>query len=523
MMQGSHSDELDKNIFEKAFAEFRERFDSEYGGFGSAPKFPSPHNLSFLVRYYKSYKDEDALMMAAKTLDEMRQGGIYDHIGFGFHRYSTDRQWLVPHFEKMLYDQALLTISYVEMYQATGKEIYKQTAEEILEYVLRDMTSPEGGFYSAEDADSEGEEGKFYLWTKDEFERTAGTDSGLLAGIFNVKPDGNYSDPLNEGNEPGNILHLKNSLTELSTEAGLSEEELKKKINEASKKLFKIREKRVHPYKDDKILTDWNGIMISAFAKAARAFGSSLYEDTAVKAVKFIMNKLRTKEGKLLHRFRNGEAGITGNLDDYAFLVSALIDLYETTFNTNLLKQAIELNDHTIKHFYDNENGGFYFTPDYGEELIARNKEIYDGAIPSGNSIAILNLLKLGRITGNTDLEDKANETIRFFSGQINRMPSAFAASLSGIMMGYRDSYEIVIAGNRKDKSSKEILEFFGRNFIPNKVILLKEPGDTGLAEIAPFTEEMVQQGDTATVYICRHYACEMPVTSVDEIKKILG
>ena len=263
--------------------------------------------------------------------------------------------------------------------------------------------------------------------------------------------------------------------------------------------------------------------MISAFAKAARAFGSSLYEDTAVKAVEFIMNKLRTKEGKLLHRFRNGEAGITGNFDDYAFLVSALIDLYETTFNTNLLKQAIELNDHTIKHFYDNENGGFYFTPDYGEELIARNKEIYDGAIPSGNSIAILNLLKLGRITGNTDLEDKANETIRFFSGQINRMPSAFAASLSGIMMGYRDSYEIVIAGNRKDKSSKEILEFFGRNFIPNKVILLKEPGDTGLAEIAPFTEEMVQQGDTATVYICRHYACEMPVTSVDEIKKILG
>ena len=272
----SAPDELDKNIFEKAFAEFRERFDSEYGGFGSAPKFPSPHNLSFLVRYYKSYKDEDALMMAAKTLDEMRQGGIYDHIGFGFHRYSTDRQWLVPHFEKMLYDQALLTISYVEMYQATGKEIYKQTAEEILEYVLRDMTSPEGGFYSAEDADSEGEEGKFYLWTKDEFERTAGTDSGLLAGIFNVKPDGNYSDPLNEGNEPGNILHLKNSLTELSTEAGLSEEELKKKINEASKKLFKIREKRVHPYKDDKILTDWNGIDDLCFCESCACIRQQL-------------------------------------------------------------------------------------------------------------------------------------------------------------------------------------------------------------------------------------------------------
>ena len=516
------SDELDNNIFEKAFAEFNGRFDSEYGGFGTAPKFPSPHNLSFLLRYFKISGKKDSLQMVEKTLSEMRRGGIYDHVGFGFHRYSTDRQWLVPHFEKMLYDQALLTIAYVELYQVTGKEIYKETAEEILEYVLRDMTSPEGGFYSAEDADSEGVEGKFYLWTIAEFEKILGQDSELLAEIFNLKPEGNFSDPLNENDEAVNIVHLKNSLTELSKKAGLPEEVLKEKIKAAGKKLFKVRELRVHPYKDDKILTDWNGLMISAFAKAARAFGSTLFANTAVKAADFIITNLRTEDGKLLHRFRNGESGITGNIDDYAFMVSALVELYETTFDISLLKTALELNDHMIEHFYDNINGGFYFSPDYGEELITRSKEIYDGAILSGNSAAIQNLLKLGRITGNTGFEDKANQTARFFSGQINNMPSAFAGFLSGLMQGYHNSFEIVVAGKREDRSTKEVLEYFGRTFIPDKIILLKT-SEKELAEIAPFTEQMTLQGKTAAVYICRHYACEMPVTSVDEIKKLLG
>ncbi len=513
----------DENIIEKALAEFQNRFDTEYGGFGSAPKFPSPHNLSFLLRYYKSFRNEDSLKMVEKTVTEMRQGGIYDQIGYGFHRYSTDRQWLVPHFEKMLYDQALLTTAYTELFQATGKKNYRETAEEILGYVIRDMTSPEGGFYSAEDADSEGEEGKFYLWTKDEIDERLGKDSALLSKIYNIKREGNFSDPLNESGEPGNILHLKNTLQELSQETGLTEEALRDKINKAGKKLFEIRELRVHPYKDDKILTDWNGLMISAFAKAARAFGNSLYRDTALKALRFIMNNLRTEEGRLLHRFRNEEAGITGNLDDYAFMVSTLIDLYETTFDISLLQTAIELNEHMINHFYDNKNGGFFFTPDYGEKLITRNKEIYDGAIPSGNSAAVLNLLKLGRITGNAGMEDKADKTFRFFSEQLNRMPSAFANTLSGMIMAYRDSLEIVIAGNKGEKDTEEILEYFGRQFIPNKVILLKQPGEKSLTEIAPFTEEMVQQNGAATVYICRHYACEMPVTSVDQIIKLLG
>ncbi len=259
--------------------------------------------------------------------------------------------------------------------------------------------------------------GNFIFGQTDEFEKVLEHDSGILTEIFNLRPEGNFSDPLNENSEPGNILHLKRPLNELAQGAGLSEEKLRSNLNAAREKLFEKRELRVHPYKDDKILTDWNALMISAFARAARALRSSLYEDTALRAVKFVLTNLRTEEGKLLHRFRNGEAGITGSIDDYAFMVSALIDLYETTFDVSLLKKAIELNDHMIKHFYDDKNGGFFFTPDYGEELIARNKEIYDGAIPSGNSAAIYNLLKLGRITGNTELEEKANETIRFFSG----------------------------------------------------------------------------------------------------------
>ncbi len=514
---------LDDNVIEKSFNEFRDRFDNDYGGFGQAPKFPSPHNLSFLLRYFKSYKNKDALKMVEKTLDEIRRGGIYDQVGYGFHRYSTDRQWLVPHFEKMLYDQALLTNSYVELYQLTGKKIYKETAEEILAYVLRDMTSPEGGFYSAEDADSEGKEGKFYLWTKDEFDKVLGKDSKLLSEIFNLKPEGNFSDPLSENSEPGNILHLKKPLNESAQENSLTEAALKNKMNNARKKLFDVRESKVHPYKDDKILTDWNALMISAFAKAARAFGSRVYDEITLKAVRFILTNLRTEDGRLLHRFRNGKSGITGNLDDYAFMVSALIELYETTFDINLLKTAIELNDHMVKHFYDNVNGGFYFSPDYGEELITRNKEIYDGAIPSGNSAAVQNLLKLGRITGNADLEEKAHKTLSFFSEQISKMPSAFANSISALIMGSGDSLEIVIAGNKEDQTTQEILEYFGRNFIPNKVILLKEPGGNELSEIAPFTEGMVQQDKLPAVYICRGYACEMPVISFDEIKKLLS
>ncbi len=514
--------EIDVNIFAKAFNEFKRRYDPESGGFGTAPKFPSPHNLNFLLRFNARFKNDEALQMIEKTMQEMRKGGIYDHIGFGFHRYSTDREWLVPHFEKMLYDQALLVISYTELYQVTGKEIYKETVEEILQYILRDMTSPEGGFYSAEDADSEGEEGKFYLWTKGEITSLLGEDAELTALVYNVKAEGNFTDPINGSDSRKNIFRLKKSYKEIAEERHIAESIIKEKIEKVGKKLFEYREKRVHPHKDDKILTDWNALMISAFAKASQVFGSHLYRESAIKAAEFIHNKLKDKDGKLLHRYRNGEAGIVANIDDYAFTVSAFIDLYEATFNITWLEEAAELNNVLIQYFWDNTVGGFFFTPDYGEELIVRQKEIYDGAIPSGNSAAILNLLRLGRITGDSSLEDKAFGIVNAFSDQITHMPSAFSQTLSGLDFGFGESFEIVIAGYKDDIVTREIIEYFRKKFIPNKIILFKDPEYDILTKISPFTELQTQVDNKTTVYICRNYVCERPVTSLNEIKEIL-
>ena len=518
----SSAEKIKENIFDKAFIEFKERFDPEFGGFGSAPKFPSPHNLCFLLRYYKRSGSKEALRMVEQTLQQMSMGGIYDHIGYGYHRYSTDRKWLVPHFEKMLYDQAFLSIAYTELYQVTSEISYRQTAEEILEYVLRDMTSPDGGFYSAEDADSEGEEGKFYLWNLNEIENVLGKDAQFMAEIFNLKPEGNFSEPVNEEETANNIFHLSKSSIELSTAHNIPENILKNKIEYARKKLFDAREKRVHPYKDDKILTDWNALMISALARASRVFQNRIFKEAAVKAADFILNNLLDEEGKLLHRFRNGEAGITANLDDYAFTVAAFIDLYETTFDLRWLKYAIRLNDILLKHFHDDINGGFFFIPDDGEKLIVRQKEIYDGAIPSGNSVALLNLMKIGRITGNSNLEDKAFKIAGYFSDQINKMPSAFTQSLVGLEYAMGESLEIVIVGERNDKTAIEIMVYLSRAFIPNKIILLKEPSDTELKNIAPFTEQQIQIDGKTTVYICRHYTCEKPITSLEEVKALL-
>ncbi len=324
--------DLTIEILDKAFTDFKNRFDSKFGGFGHAPKFPTPHNLLLLLRCWKRTSNNEALEMVTKTLTEMRKGGIYDHIGYGFHRYSTDEQWLVPHFEKMLYDQALLIMAYAEEYQVTKNELFKRTAEEIIEYVLRDLTSPEGGFFSAEDADSEGEEGKFYLWDENELESILGTDFLVVKKIFNTDKGGNWVDPMLGGAPGTNILHLQKSLEEISAETGIPAEELRNKIENARKKLFEVREKRIHPYKDDKILTDWNGLMISALSKAAQVFNEKKYSEAAEKAVTFIQNNLFPQNLKLLHRFREGDAGLSAHIDDYAFLTAGLLDLYEASF-----------------------------------------------------------------------------------------------------------------------------------------------------------------------------------------------
>ena len=526
LSNNSSGTELDKSTLRTAYEQLSGRFSEQYGGFGNAPKFPSPQNLLFLLRYWKSTNDEKALRMVVKTLQSMQEGGIYDHIGFGFHRYSTDSHWLVPHFEKMLYDQAMLSMAYIEAYQTTEKDEFKETARAIFTYVLRDMTDPNGGFYSAEDADSEGVEGKFYVWTEDEVRQILkGEEADLIINIFNVKKSGNFRDEASGENTGANILHLERTLTEVAFKNKTSADELKKRVETARLKLFTARNKRIRPHRDDKILTDWNGLMIAALAKGAQVCNEPEYADAAKRAADFILTDMRRQDGRILHRYRDGQAAILANVDDYAFLIWGLLELYETTFDVHYLQTALDLNNEMIKHFWDNQNGGFYFTADDAEELIVRQKEIYDGAIPSGNSVAVLNLFRLARITADSDLEDMANKIMLAFSEDVKGVPSGYTQMMVGLGFGIGPSYEIVIVGNPQAKDTKEMLNSLRKHFIPNKVVLLR-PSDQETPDIirlARFTEYQSSLDGKATAYVCLDYACKMPTTDTEEMLKLLN
>jgi len=526
LSQDSTGDELDKSTLKTAYDQLSSRFSEQYGGFGNAPKFPSPQNLLFLLRYWQSTNDEKALRMVVKTLQSMQEGGIYDHIGFGFHRYSTDSHWLVPHFEKMLYDQAMLAMAYIEAYQATGKKELRETAKKIFTYVLRDMTDQKGGFYSAEDADSEGVEGKFYVWTEDEIRKVLkGEEADLIINVFNVKKSGNFSDEASGENTGANILHLEKTLTEVAFKNKTSVDELKERVETARQKLFTARNKRIHPHKDDKILTDWNGLMIAALAKGAQACNEPEYANAAKRAADFILTDMRRTDGRILHRYRDGHAAILANVDDYAFLIWGLLELYETVFDVHYLQTALDLNNEMIKYFWDEQNGGFYFTADDAEELIVRQKDIYDGAIPSGNSVAVLNLFRLARITANSDLEDKANKIMIAFSKDVKSVPSGYTQMMVGLDFGIGPSYEIVIVGNPEAKDTKEMLNSLRKHFIPNKVVLLR-PSDQEAPDIirlAKFTEYQSSFDGKATAYVCLDYACKMPTTDTKEMLKLLN
>ena len=515
---------IDKSVLDKAYDELSKRYDETNGGFGSAPKFPSPHNLLFMLRYWKSRNQPKALEMVEKTLTEMRHGGIYDHIGFGFARYSTDQNWLVPHFEKMLYDQAMLVMAYTETYLVTKNEFYKETAKEILEYVLRDMTHPEGGFYSAEDADSEGEEGKFYLWDADELRNVLDKkESDFAIKVFSIADDGNWIDE-SKGMMPGtNILHLNKSTAELANEFNLSEDDFKKKLESVRKKIFLYREKRIHPHKDDKVLTDWNGLMISALAKASQAFGDDRYSEVAIKSYSFIEKYLTEKDGRLIHRFRDGESGLPAHIDDYAFMINASIDLYETTFEIEYLKRAIKLNDILMKEFWDEQSGGFYFTSSTSEELIARQKDVYDGAVPSGNSVALLNLIRLSRFTSNIYFEKKAYVIVKYFSGYVSKSPSAFCMFMCGLDFLFSASTEVVIVSDHKDNIANKGINLIRSVFNPNKVVILKfDNTTTDYSELLSFTNYMKMKDNNTTFYVCRDYTCNQPVNSLIELEKLL-
>ena len=495
--------QISQSITKDAFEYFHQRFDNEYGGFGTAPKFPSPHNLMFLLRYGKTSGDQSALGIAAKTLLEMRKGGIYDHVGFGFHRYSTDKHWLLPHFEKMIYDQALLITAYAEAFQAAGEIIFKNTAEEIIEYVLRDMRSPEGGFYSAEDADSEGIEGKFYLWTHKEIFDLLETDEAESAvNYFKVSVNGNFVDESTRNFTGNNILHISNYDKDLS--------------GKLARKLFEHRLKRIYPFKDQKILTDWNALVISALSIAGRILGSENYIQKAVQCYEFISAKMFNDKNQLLHRYKGGKAEIDAKLDDYAFLICALIELYQSTFSVKYLLRAVELCDFTITHFSD-VNGAFFFTPDYGEKLIARSKEIYDGAIPSGNSVMFNNLIKLARITAEPRYEDYAFKLINNFSADLTKAPGASSFLLFGIDFLFGNSYEIIISHNHSKEEIKTIIDQFNKLFLPNIVIIINNIADE--SEQLPFNylKDYKAINEKPTFYICKNHECKLPTNDLYE------
>ncbi|MBF0320030.1 MAG: thioredoxin domain-containing protein [Nitrospirae bacterium] len=484
-------------IMDKTCQAMKASFDSTNGGFGSAPKFPTPHNIMFLLRYYFYTTDKTALDMAEKTLYAMRMGGIYDHLGYGFHRYSTDASWHVPHFEKMLYDQALLLIAYTEAFMITGDEFYKQTATEIITYVLRDMRSPEGAFYSAEDAETEGVEGKFYYWTSEEIRAALSLEEAVIfTNIFDVKDN--------------NILHMA------KTQDGLAPNE-RAHLNEAVRKLYHERQKRVRPHKDDKILTDLNGLMAAALAIAGRAFNDNTLISAAKGAVSFIEKTLVTDKGSLLHRYRDGQSAFTGTINDYASIIWALIELYEATFDENYLLSAKKYTDYLLENFRDNESGGLFFTDKCAEPLIVRQNEFYDGAAPSGNSIALYNTTRLAQILGDHILNEKSHELIEASYSQAISNPRAypFFALATGLARGKKS--EAVVAG--EESQALGVLMAMGQQYLPNTVFVLKRRG-TG--SCISYTGDMKEIDGKPAIYICTNSACQAPVTDIAEALKML-
>ncbi len=456
--------------------------------------------------------------MATQTLDALRRGGIYDHIGFGFHRYSTDRQWLVPHFEKMLYDQALLSRAYLEAYQAGGRHSFARIAEEIFAYVLRDMRSPTGGFFSAEDADSEGEEGKFYLWQTAEIRDVLGHDAQAVIELYNLTAEGNFQDEATGTRKSANIPHLDRSL---SDEAG---DEPAPFWDKARKLLFDRREERVHPFKDDKILVDWNGLMIASLALGGSVLDNSKYTEAAARAADFVLKTMRARDGRLLHRYRGGQAGLTAHLDDYAFMIEGLIELYQASWQTRFLEAAVELADLMLDLFWDEQGGGLFFTPDDGEKLLTRQKETFDGAVPSGNSAAMSGLMRLSRLTGKSEYEDKALAIGRAFSRRASERPSMHTYMLSALDFALGPSLEIVVVGHPEAEDTRRIRRELARHYFPNKVVLFKPAGETApeITRLAPFTRYHTTIDGKATVYVCRDFACELPTTNIETMLDLM-
>ena len=504
-----NQEEMGEEEIHNAYNSFKSVFDNNYGGFGRAPKFPAPHNLRFLLRYWKNYNEPKALEMVEKTLEAMYEGGIFDHIGFGFSRYSTDEKWLIPHFEKMLYDNALIAAVYIEAFEATGKVFYKGVAEKIFTYVLRDMTSPEGAFYSAEDADSEGEEGTYYLFTLKEMGLVLDEQCRkIFCEHYNITKEGNF-----EGRNIPNLIGKKSSFKQ--------NEEIDHKLEEMRQKLFEYREKRIHPYKDDKILTSWNGLMIAALAYGGRVFENKCYIQQAEKAMNFILSNMINENGRLMARYREGEVAHLGYLEDYAFIVSALIELYEATFNVKYLTKAIELNENMLKLFKDEDQGGLFLYGIDGEQLIVRPKDIYDGAVPSGNSVATLNMLRLARLSANSELENEAYGQFEFFASKVKTIESAHAYFMTALLYSKVPGKDIIISGDERESETKAMIKEINSTYLPFATVVL----NTGDEKLNSINHELKShkplQGKT-TAYICENFTCKEPITDLQKFSEYI-
>jgi len=510
--------EAGKDALESGFFAFRRMFDPRLGGFGGAPKFPRPSVHNFLVRYYADTGNNEALEMVLLTLREMAKGGMNDHLGGGFHRYSVDDRWFVPHFEKMLYDQAQLAIFYLEAFQITRDDQYASAARDIFAYVQRDLTHADGGFFSAEDADSavdperprEKSEGAFYLWTRQEIEALlAPQDAKIFSYRFGVEPDGNVAEDPHGEFRGRNILYQAHTIEETALQFRLRPEEVRESLDISANTLMQHRGRRPRPHLDDKILTAWNALMISAFAKGAQILAEPRYADAARSAASFIRRQLFDESrGLLLRRYREGESAIAGFLDDYAFLILALLDLYETAFDAHDLHFAIQLAERALLLFEDRRNGGFFSTPERGENLVLRLKDDYDGAEPSGNSAMALALLRLARMTGRQDFRAAAERTLKAFGSRLKSAGAALPLMLVALAFALAPPREIVLAGPRDEA----FLAAIRRHFMPNSVVLA--------ANDVP--RPMPAKDGQATAYVCQNYACQLPLTDAESLERLL-
>jgi uncharacterized protein YyaL (SSP411 family) len=502
---------LDTNILTSAVSDLKQRFDRTWGGFGQAPKFPQPMGIEFLLRESLRSGNDEALAMAEFTLLRMAQGGMYDQIGGGFARYSVDDQWLVPHFEKMLYDNAQLARVYLHAWQHTGNPFYRRVAEETLDYVCLEMRHEGGGFYSSLDADSEGVEGKFYVWSAEEIRDILGDDAPLFMQMYDVSDGGNW--------EGHNILRLNTRETDIAAQSGIDEEEFESRMASARQKLYDVRAKRIWPGLDDKVLTAWNGLMMAAFAEAAQALDRTDYRDVATGNAEFLYATMRAKDGRLLRTWKAGsQAKYNAYLEDYAFLTEGLLALYQTTFDGRWFQWARELADTMLAHFPDAENGGFFDTRDDHEQLIHRPKDLQDNAIPSGNSMAAHVLLKLSLLSGEPAYWDTAERATRDIGTLMAQYPSGFGEWLNAASLIMGESREVALVGN--EKQIAPLLDVVRTGYRP---LLVVAAGAGVKDESIPLLANRRQVNDSGTAYVCKRFVCESPVTDADALAAQLG